>query len=575
MGLVEKLEVVMRKINVRARLVVTFALIIAAVTGTMGIYATSVMSEKIIISAQEKLKSDLALGGQILDRHYPGKWKLEDGKLYKGNTLMEENFEVIDEIGKLTGDNVTIFKGDTRVSTNVKKNNVRQIGTQVMPQVADAVLNHGKTYIGRAEVVGTWNETAYEPIKDANGKILGIWFVGVPATPYDAMVEHFRFSMIIYSIIGILIGFLAAFGLSYTVHKPLTRIQAAVARTSEGDLTQTIPSYARDEIGKLADMVNVMVEKISELISKTKQLIVNVSETSGQLLTNSEMSAHLMNDMTTKANEMSTNTSDQAELTNRSKTAIEEMSVAIQQLANNAQEVTSSTMMATTKAQEGEKQIEQAISQIGIISHTVNSTAGIIEGLGVKSQEVGQIVDLITNIATQTNMLALNAAIEAARAGEQGKGFAVVAEEVRKLAEESGEAAKRIAELIKEVQNEADRAVSAMQEGTREVAQGNDVIASAGEAFEHIIGAFNVVSQQIQEMSAASQEMAASADTAISSIELTTEEASNNAQAAKSISQLAEEQMAGLEEVAASIDLLNNGITELQQALSYFRVKEG
>lgn len=573
MGFVNKLEIVMRKINVRARLVITFSLILAAVTGTMGMYATSVMSEKIVASAQEKLKSDLALGGQILDNNYPGDWRLVDGKLYKGDALMEGNYKIIDKIGKLTGDNVTIFKGDTRISTNVKKDNVRQVGTQVSSQVADAVLKAGQTYIGRAEVVGTWNEAAYEPIKDANGKILGIWFVGVPATPYDAMVQNFRFSMIVYSFIGILIGFLAAFAIAYTVHKPMTRIQAAVTRTSEGDLTQFISSYAQDDIGKLAGMINIMIEKISELIGKTKQLIVNVGESSEQLLNNSETSADLMQNMTAKANEMSTNAGSQAELTKRSKMAIEEMSVAIQQLAVNAQEVTSSTMMATTRAQDGGKQVEEAISQIGIISTTVNSTAGIIEGLGEKSQEVGQIVDLITNIATQTNLLALNAAIEAARAGEQGKGFAVVAEEVRKLAEESGEAAKRIAELIKEVQNEADRAVSAMQEGTREVAHGNDVIASAGEAFEHIIGAFNVVSQQIQEMSAASQEMAASADTAISSIEQTTAAADSNARAAQSISQLAEDEMAGLEEVSASINVLTNGITELQQSLAYFTVK--
>ncbi|MEN6462982.1 MAG: methyl-accepting chemotaxis protein, partial [Syntrophomonas sp.] len=351
MSFVDKLEVVMRKINVRLRLVVTFTLILAAVTGTMGLYATSVMSDKIVASAQEKLKSDLALGGQILDNNYPGDWKLVDGKIYKGDALMEGNYKIIDEIGKLTGDNVTIFKGDTRVSTNVKKDNVRQVGTQVSPQVADAVLKAGQTYIGRAEVVGTWNETAYEPIKDANGKILGIWFVGVPATPYDAMVEHFRFSMIVYSIIGILIGFLAAFGISYTVHKPLTRIQGAVARTSEGDLTQTITSHGRDEIAKLAGMVNIMVEKISELIGKTKQLIISVSESSEQLLKNSETSANLMQNMTSKANEMSANAGSQAELTSRSKMAIEEMSVAIQQLATNAQEVTSSTMMATAKAQ--------------------------------------------------------------------------------------------------------------------------------------------------------------------------------------------------------------------------------
>lgn len=561
-----------RKINVRLRLVLVFTLILAAVTGVMGIYATSVMSEKIIISAQEKLKSDLAMGRQMLDKNFPGDWKLVNGALYKGTTLMENNNDLVDLIGKLTGDTVTIFKGDTRVSTNVKKDDKRQIGTQASAEVLQTVINDSKTYIGRANVVGTWNETAYEPIKDASGQIIGIWYVGVPATPYDNMVSNLRASMLLYSGLGILLGFLAALLLAYTVHKPLERIHESIARSSEGDLTSMIPQQANDELGQLATLINVMIARMSELIGNTKNLIVNVSQSTSELLNRSEMSASFMKDMTFKSEEMSSTATSQAELTGKSKMVIGEMSVAIQQLARNAQEVAFSAMTATNKAEDGEKQVEKAISQINIISDTVNSTAKIIEGLGTKSQEIGQIVDLITNIANQTNLLALNAAIEAARAGEQGRGFAVVAEEVRKLAEESGEAAKRIANLVKEVQHEADSAIKAMQIGTTEVAMGTQVVGKAGETFEHIINAINDVNQQIQEVSAASEEMAASAETAIHSIEQTTHAADKNAAVAKNISSLATEQLAGLEETGASIDRLTTVIEDLQKAIAYFTV---
>ncbi len=572
MNLLERLERLLRKTSVKVRLILAFTLILAAVTGFMGIYATWVMQDKITFTAQEKLKSDLAMGEHIVDMVFPGDWEIKDGLLYKGGILMEENYQVVDEIGKLTGDTVTIFKGDTRVSTNVMKDGERQVGTQVSGVVKDAVITNGETYIGRAEVVGTWNETAYKPIKDREGNIIGIWYVGVPATPYDNLVEHFRSSMIIYSVVGILAGFIIAFLIAFSVYMPLRRIGDAVEKTSEGDLTQHIPTRANDEPGRLARMVNVMVEKMSDLIKKTNELIQNVSQSSSQLLTSSEMSAATMESMNSRANEMRASATVQAELTNRSKVAIGEMSAAIQQVAENAQEVSGSAISATSRAQEGEQQIEKAINQMNVISHTVNSTATIVEGLGFKSQEIGQIVDLITNIATQTNLLALNAAIEAARAGEQGKGFAVVAEEVRKLAEESGEAAKRIADLIKEIQGEANRAVSAMQDGTREVANGTEVVASAGEAFEHIIKAVSTVNEQIQEMSAASQEMAASAETAIESIEKTTDAADSNSQIAENISQLAQEQMAGIEEINASLDNLNLIIGNLQKAISYFKI---
>lgn len=572
MHLMRGVEQLLRKMDVRVRLIFAFTLVVAIVTGFMGIYATSVMSEKITFTAQEKLKSDLALGEEIINKHYPGEWKLIDNKLYKGNALVEGQYEIIDHIGSLTGDNVTIFNGDTRVATNVMKENERMVGTQVSAAVAEAVLKKGELFIGRAEVVGTWNESAYKPIKDGSGEIIGIWFVGVPATPYDDAVNHFQMAMIIYSILGILFGCLAAYMIAYSVYAPLRRIGRAVEKTAEGDLTQKVPVFAKDQPAQLAQGFNLMIEKISELISKTHDLTNNVGEASNVLLQNSEMSASLMQDMTVKASDMNDNASNQAGLTNQSKAVVGEMTIVIQQVAENSQAVSTSTLAANAKAQEGEKQVEKAIQQIGIISNTVNSTAKIIQGLGEKSQEINQIVDLITNIANQTNLLALNAAIEAARAGEQGKGFAVVAEEVRKLAEESGEAAKRIAGLIKEVQNEANHAVKAMEEGTAEVAHGTEVVASAGEAFEHIIQAIGLVSEQIQEMSAASQQMAASAEMALESIEKTSSSAESNVAHSRDISQVAEEQMAVVEEVNASVEKLNSVVIELEKAMAYFKI---
>lgn len=571
-ALLRYFERVARMMNVRLRLIVAFTLVLAGVTGIMGIYATYSMSQKVMDTAEQKLLSDLALGRELIDTYYPGDWQLKGGKLYKGDVLIEGNFEIVDRIGELTGNTATIFKHDTRVATNVTQNGERMVNTKVSDEVAEVVLKKGETYIGKALVVGTWNETAYEPIKDKNGEIIGIWYVGVPATPYEEMIDKFRFNMIAYSAIGILFGFIAAFLIAYTVHAPLRRIGQALNRASEGDLTQTIPVFANDELGKLAERVNMMIVKMSELIAKTKVLANNVAEASDQLLKRSEVSAGLMEDMAVQAEEMNANTDLQAELTTKSKNAITEMSSAIQQVAENAQEVSSSALSATNMARDGGQQIDKAIKQINIISDTVNTTAEIIRELGNKSQEIGQIVDLITNIASQTNLLALNAAIEAARAGDQGRGFAVVAEEVRKLAEESEEATKRIALLIKQVQEESSKAVEAMETGTKEVANGTEVVAMAGEAFEHIIQAVEKVNEQIQEMSAASQEMAASAEAAIDSIEKTTIAAENNAQLAKTISQMAEEQMAGTEEINASVDSMNTIVVNLEQAISYFKV---
>jgi len=380
--------------------------------------------------------------------------------------------------------------------------------------------------------------------------------------------------MIVYSAVGILFGFLASFLIAFTVYMPLRRITTAVTRISEGDLTHFIPVRADDEPARVAKLVNVMIEKISGLIGKTSQLAVSVNQASNELVNSTEHSAVAMEKMTYQVEDMNKSTKNQANLTSASKLSINEMSLAIRQLAENAREVSNSADTATTRAEEGERQVGQAISQINIIRDTVNSTAGIVEGLGLKSEEIGQIVDLITAIANQTNLLALNAAIEAARAGEQGRGFAVVAEEVRKLAEESADAAQRIFGLVKEIQNEAQRAVQAMQNGTREVKNGTEVVTRAGEAFKYIIQAVSTVNTQIQAMTGASNRMAASAETVIDSIEQTSSASELNSRAAQTISELAEAQMAGIEEISASLENLNTIVVELREAISYFKYSE-
>lgn len=574
MKMMDRLEGIARRIDVRYRLIVMFTLILAGVTGFMGIYATSEVSKHLESAASEKLLSDLRMGEQIINEAYPGSWQIKNGQLYKGQVMIEGRYEVIDQIGNLTGDTVTVFRGDTRVSTNVTKEGKRQINTQVSDKVKQEVLEKGQLYLGQAEVVGSTYFAAYQPIKDSNNSIIGIWYVGVPTATYDELVSGFRNSMLGYSAAGIGIGFLAAFLIAYTVYVPLRRIRVSLKSIGEGDLTHKVEARAGDEIGRLAGSVNIMVDRISDLISKAKLLTVGVSQASQELADRSDTTAVLMEGMAVQANELSQSADYQAEMTGQSRQVINEMSVVIQRVAENAQEVSSSVITATDQAQEGEKQIDSAIHQIATVSDTVNSTAVIVSGLGAKSLEIGQIVDLITNIADQTNLLALNAAIEAARAGEQGRGFAVVAEEVRKLAEESGDAAKRIAGLIAEIQTEADRAVHAMEKGTREVATGTSVVADAGKAFQQIINAVNQVNMQIQEMSAASQEMAASAETAMQAIEATNAAAVRNAEGAQNISQIAGEQKAGVDEMNASIDRLTSVITDLETAVSFFKIQD-
>lgn len=569
------LELWLRRVDVRLRLIVAFTLVVAIVTGLMGFYATAVMEDKTTAAVREKLKDDSALGQELINVYYPGDWEIRDGFLYKGGALMEENYFAVDRIGKLTGDSVTIFRDDVRVATNITTGDERLVGTTAPARARIQVLQKGKNYSGQDDVMGTTHQALYQPIHDRDGKVIGIWYMGVPRTDYDLMVDKFRINMLVCSALGILLGFIAACLIAYTVYRPLQRIKGAVQLASQGDLRQNIPAQPDDEAGQLARTVNTMLERISGLIRKSSGIIDNVNEASTQLLGRSQLSAGNMEQMTARAGEMKKRATFQAELTGRSQKAIEDMSAAIQQLAESSREASDSAFSATARAREGARQVNQAISQMTTLGRTVNSSARVVEGLGMRSREIAKKATLINNIANQTNRLALDAAVEAAQSGDQGQGFAMVAEQVRQLAEESALAAKRIAALVEEVQSDAQRAATALQSGTRQAKNGAEAVATTGEAFSQVIQAISAVNLQTREMILVSEKMAASAEQAFASIKQTTASAEENSHSALEIARLAGEQMDGIQDMNDALDSLNGIVRDLQETITYFRTDGG
>lgn len=210
------------------------------------------------------------------------------------------------------------------------------------------------------------------------------------------------------------------------------------------------------------------------------------------------------------------------------------------------------------------------MSQMQLIHSTVNEIAGIVKRLGDSSQEIGQIVQVITDIAQQTNLLSLNAAIEAARAGEQGRGFAVVADEVRKLAEESAKSAQQIEQLITTIQTESHTAVLSMEKGTKEVALGIEVVNEAGSSFVQISESVAQVASKIQEVQAYSQQMTASTEQAVYLIEQISKVAENSADGTQNVSAATEEQLAAVEQVSSSAESLARVAEKLQDQVRKF-----
>jgi methyl-accepting chemotaxis protein len=334
--------------------------------------------------------------------------------------------------------------------------------------------------------------------------------------------------------------------LKLTVTRKLNDFVAKVTDLArgEGDLTKKIIVRTNDEFGLLADEINSLVDKIRGIISQIAQTSEQVSTSAVQLQSNAEQ-------MATGAEEVAAQAETVA-------TAGEEMSATSGDIAQNCQMASEGSQQASAAAVSGARVVDETIAVMNNIAGRVRSSAKAVESLGNRSDQIGEIVGTIEDIADQTNLLALNAAIEAARAGEQGRGFAVVADEVRALAERTTRATREIGEMIKAIQQETKGAVIAMEEGVNEVARGSEKAADSGRALEQILQQINDVNAQIHQVATAAEEQTA-----------TTSEISSNMQ---QITEVVAQTSRGAQESAAAANRLSTLADDLQRIVSQFKV---
>ena len=379
----------------------------------------------------------------------------------------------------------------------------------------------------------------------------------------------------IISLVALLAGIGIGIAISRSVVGALRMVTGDLIKLAKGDYSFTVPEASltkKDEIGIMAQAMDNMLKAMRGVIGQVSHSSEQLAASSEQLTASSEQAAQAANQVAEAITEVATGATNQLKTVDETSNVVEQLSAGIQAVAANASNVAATAQQTSTAAQEGGKAIQKATSQMAEIEKSVDDSAQLVSKLGERSQDIGAIVDTISGIAGQTNLLALNAAIEAARAGEQGRGFAVVAEEVRKLAEQSQDAAKQIAELIGQIREDTDKAVTAMNEGTHEVKTGIEVVNAAGKTFDEIVSLIGRVSDQVNDISAAIEQMAASSQHIVGSVKdinIISKEASLHTQ---SVSAATEEQLASMEEIASSSQELAKMAEALRNVVSQFRV---
>lgn len=386
----------------------------------------------------------------------------------------------------------------------------------------------------------------------------------------DAVTEWI---MLMAALIVVLLAVTLSIWFSRRIARPLREVVAVASSIAAGNLVvNKIAYHQKDEIQELVAAFEQMTVNLRNLISQVGRASEHVSVSSAELREGAEQSAQAINQVASTVSDISQGTQLQVAAVDGTVAIVEQMSAGIQQVAANSSSVASVSDKANHAAANGRKSLEKAVEQIQSIETTVAYSAKVVAKLGDRSQEIGQIIDTISNIAGQTNLLALNAAIEAARAGEHGRGFSVVAEEVRKLAEQSEDAAKKIATMISEIQVDTTEAVTAMNKGTNEVKVGTEVVNRAGLAFAEIETLISQVSLQMGDIAAAIQQMAAGSHEIVASVKEIERISKDTADQTHTVSAAGEEQSASIEEIAASSQALSKMAGDLQAMLRKFTV---
>jgi methyl-accepting chemotaxis protein len=357
-----------------------------------------------------------------------------------------------------------------------------------------------------------------------------------------------------------------------SIIRPMQKLQRAAEKAAGGDLTETIQISRKDEIGKLASSFGTMIESLRVMINRVQDTTGQLTASSEELAAGAQQTSSAVAHVSESLEGLASGSERQVDSVQQGSHNMELIAEEIVQLSQRMKEISSGMRDAQTSVREGTAAADTATRQIYTVQEAVMRLGEVVVTLEGRSNEIGQIVEVITGIARQTNLLALNASIEAARAGEHGRGFAVVASEVRKLAANSEEAAAQISGLIANVHADMAEVASEMDIARDKVTAGMEAVHVSENSFTRISGNVEESTETLEKVSKAFVEMTDTIAQSVRQMEHIRAISEQSASITDTVSAATEQQLASIQEVAGSATELSKLAEQLQQLVLRFKL---
>ena len=546
-------------LNLMTKILITalIPLILIVVLAGVSIHSVgSVVAKKLVMHEMQTASYALEM---TFDSLGSGDYHSDGTNLYKGNYNLNSNNQTIDDFKKKTNVDVTVFWKKTRMVTSaIDKDGKRVTGTAIPDSVYDKVMQDGKYFSDNVDIEGTEYYGYYEALKNADGSSQAIIFTGMPSSDVKAIYKKRLVNTTVFMIIIALMACaLLAMVITFIV-KAITKVIGHLDEVADGKLDFKISEkllQRSDEIGNIARSVHTLIGGLASIVVNIHHSTGELAEFKDDFQKKFETINNSISNVNVAVDEIANGATSQADETQKVSSQINDMGDAITKTSQNVDSLTQST----EQMKEHNEQLDTTIQELMEISdRNKESLAAVYNQTNETNQSVmhiGNAVDMITDIAGQTNLLSLNASIEAARAGEYGKGFAVVADQIRQLADQSANTAKEIGEIVAELIENSNTSVETMgvvrQEMTGQYEKLNttkDIFEQLNEEVNNVVTAIESISTEVESLDKLKGEVLGSAE---------------------SLAAIAQENAASTEETSASMvelgEIVNDCNTKTQQ----------